>query len=72
MLVGFVENWKFLYFFWKKKEIYIYYLAGYPVSGQAGYPVSGQAGYPVSDQAGYSLSGKIIGWPNQYPVQPYP
>ena len=24
------------------KKLYIYYLAGYPVSGQAGYPVSGK------------------------------
>ena len=34
--------------FWKK--IYIYYLAGYPVSGQAGYPESGEIIGRISGQ----------------------
>ena len=33
-----------------KKKFFIYYLAGYPVSGQAGYPVSGKIIGRISGQ----------------------
>ena len=36
MLVGFVENWQFLYL--QKKRFFIYYLGGYPAKLLAGYP----------------------------------
>ena len=67
MLVGFAGNLKF------EKMIfvfYIYYLAGYPVSGHAGYsavyPAKSLAGYPAKSILGTTLECMHFCYGNLY------
>ena len=58
MLVGFLGKLKISKKKWKK--IYIYYLAGYPVSGPAGYPAKLLTGYPAAGYSAKSVSGTTL------------